>query len=223
MYQYDSIIEKVKKEGIKSLSKDYERLKQMKKEIEEMVSKVRKSSNLYDLKKTNKELEIFLKEVKKYQSNEEKKGVKKLEDSKLLIGDWVKISSSTGKIIDIKGNRAKIDLNGVVIESNLSKLRKADSPSAEDTYKPGISYINPSVSSRIDLRGFKVEDAIERIEEFIYELKSSDLSSGTILHGKGTGVLMQAVHEYLRGNSNIKNFRFGMPEEGGEGVTIIEI
>ncbi len=225
MYQYDSIIEKVKKEGIKSLNRDYERLKQMKKEIEEMVSRARRTSNLYELKKTNKEMETFLKEVKKFQEQdgEEKEIFKDHRNKRFSTGDWVNISSSVGKIIEIKGKRAKIDLNGVMIESDLSKLRKASPPTSEFLSDSTISYTKPSISSRIDLRGYKVEDAIEKVEDFIYRLRSSGLSSGTILHGKGTGALMQAIHKYLRVNPHIKNFRFGMPEEGGEGVTIIEV
>jgi DNA mismatch repair protein MutS2 len=170
-------------------------------------------------------METFLKEVRKFQEQEhEKKEIfKNSEYKKFSKGDWVGISSSVGKIVEIKGNRVKIDLNGVMIESDLSKLRRVNPPSSEVLEDSEISYTKPSVSSRIDLRGYKVEDAIEEVEDFIYRLKSSGLSSGTILHGKGTGALMQAIHKYLRNNSRIKNFRLGMPEEGGEGVTIIEV
>jgi DNA mismatch repair protein MutS2 len=44
-----------------------------------------------------------------------------------------------------------------------------------------------------------------------------------IVHGKGTGVLRQAVHETLTEHPLVKSFRFGDWGEGGTGVTIVEL
>ncbi len=219
MYQYDSIIEKVKKEGIKSLNNDYEQLKEMKKEIEKMVAKAKRSSNLYDLKKTNKQMQTFLEKVKEFKRKEETP----TKVPKISLNDWVKIGSLTGKVVAIFSDRAKVDINGVVVESPIFKLEKADVKKPEQILNSSVSYINKAFSARIDLRGYRVEDAIDEIEKFIYDLKMSDYDLGMIVHGKGTGALMKAIHEYLRNNKQIKNFRFGMPTEGGDGVTIIEV
>ena len=43
-----------------------------------------------------------------------------------------------------------------------------------------------------------------------------------ILHGKGNGVLMEGVHNYLAKQININNFYFAKYEQGGNGVTIVE-
>ncbi|MPN16547.1 Endonuclease MutS2 [bioreactor metagenome] len=44
-----------------------------------------------------------------------------------------------------------------------------------------------------------------------------------IVHGKGTGKLRQVIHAYLKDNSLIKDFRLGAPNEGGSGVTVVEL
>ncbi len=224
MYQYDSLIEKVKKDGIKSINKDYEKLKVMKKEIEEMVSRAKKSFDLYELKKTNKKLQTFLKEVKDFELKEQEPA-NSFGPQNINVGDVVELFSSKGRVLKIDGNKAKIDINGVILESNISKLKKISQNNIlqNDNEELSVSYTKTSFSSRIDLRGFRAEDALEAVEHFIYELKSSDFRYGTIVHGKGTGALMMAIHDYLRSNKEVKSFRLGMPEEGGGGVTVIEV
>ena len=49
------------------------------------------------------------------------------------------------------------------------------------------------------------------------------LDSVRIIHGKGTGALRTAVRGYLQENRYVKNFRDGLPEEGGFGVTIVQL
>ena len=44
-----------------------------------------------------------------------------------------------------------------------------------------------------------------------------------IIHGKGTGALRTVIHEQLRGHPSVANFRIGTIQEGGDGVTIVEL
>ena len=47
------------------------------------------------------------------------------------------------------------------------------------------------------------------------------LETFTIIHGKGTGALRNAVHDILRRNKNVKSFRLGVYGEGENGVTVV--
>jgi DNA mismatch repair protein MutS2 len=43
-----------------------------------------------------------------------------------------------------------------------------------------------------------------------------------ILHGKGTGALMEAIHEFLSEQSFVANFHFADEDQGGAGITVVE-
>jgi DNA mismatch repair protein MutS2 len=109
----------------------------------------------------------------------------------------------------------------------LVKVRTTESVNAAESEKTGKSdavVYKPSLeSNEIDIRGTNVEEAIERIDEFIDQLLMSDFSTGYIIHGKGTGKLATGIWNYLRHDKRIKNYRFGRPDEGGVGVTVIDV
>jgi len=76
----------------------------------------------------------------------------------------------------------------------------------------------------IDLRGMLTDEAIPVLERFIDNARLAKLNTVTIIHGKGTGALRQAVHQCLKRESRgIKAFRLGRFGEGEDGVTIVEI
>lgn len=75
----------------------------------------------------------------------------------------------------------------------------------------------------IDLRGQTAEEAIMSLDRFVDDAIMNGISSFTIIHGKGTGVLRNAVHQYLSRNKHVKSFRLGVFGEGEDGVTIAEL
>ena len=44
-----------------------------------------------------------------------------------------------------------------------------------------------------------------------------------ILHGKGTGALMEAIHEYLKEQYFISDFHFADDDHGGAGITVVKL
>jgi len=81
-----------------------------------------------------------------------------------------------------------------------------------------------SAKPEVDLRGMNTDEAIPILERFIDNARMAKLSSVTIIHGKGTGVLRSAVHKSLRREQRgIKSFRLGIYGEGEDGVTIVEL
>ena len=76
--------------------------------------------------------------------------------------------------------------------------------------------------TEIDLRGMDSVEAISILERYLDEAMRGKLSSVRIIHGKGTGVLRKAVHQSLKKNKFIKNYRLGVYGEGEDGVTIAE-
>ena len=79
-----------------------------------------------------------------------------------------------------------------------------------------------AMSQEVDLRGMDSVEAICVMERYLDEAMRGNLSSVRIIHGKGTGTLRAAVHQALKKNKFIKNFRLGVYGEGEDGVTIAE-
>jgi DNA mismatch repair protein MutS2 len=79
------------------------------------------------------------------------------------------------------------------------------------------------VQREIDLRGLYGDEAIEQIDRFLDSAILSGLSRVDIIHGKGSGALRKRVAEYLKKNPHIKSFRLGEWNEGGGGVTVVEL
>jgi len=77
--------------------------------------------------------------------------------------------------------------------------------------------------SELDLHRHTVEEALPKLDQYLYQAYMSGLSSVCINHGKGTGTLRQAIYRELKNNSLVKLFRAGQKGEGGIGVTIVEI
>lgn len=79
-----------------------------------------------------------------------------------------------------------------------------------------------AVASEIDLRGMDSVEAICVLDRYLDEAMRSNISPVRIIHGKGTGALRSAVHQSLKKNKFVKNFRPGIYGEGEDGVTIVE-
>jgi DNA mismatch repair protein MutS2 len=81
----------------------------------------------------------------------------------------------------------------------------------------------PAPSLEINVIGMTVHEAIPDVEAFIDSAVISNLEEVRIVHGMGTGKLRAGIHEYLRTNRNVAEFRLGKYGEGETGVTIVKI
>ncbi|SDM76854.1 DNA mismatch repair protein MutS2 [Psychrobacillus sp. OK028] len=79
------------------------------------------------------------------------------------------------------------------------------------------------VKLELDLRGERYEDAIMRTEKYLDDAVLANYPRISIIHGKGTGVLRQAIQQFLKNHSRVKSYRFGEAGEGGHGVTVVEL
>ena len=59
------------------------------------------------------------------------------------------------------------------------------------------------------------------VETFLSSAVMGHLETVTIIHGKATGALRKAVHEFLRRNKNVQSFRLGVYGEGESGATVV--
>ena len=78
-----------------------------------------------------------------------------------------------------------------------------------------------SLASAVLLMSFAASSTLRRVAN--PALKSSALKKFSVIHGKGNGVLQQAVHDYLSHAREIRDFMFAPPEDGGTGKTYVEL
>lgn len=77
--------------------------------------------------------------------------------------------------------------------------------------------------AEVDLRGMTTDEAELTLAQFIDRAIVSNLTQVTVIHGKGTGAVRKAVHNYLKRCKGVASFRLGRFGEGEDGVTIVEL
>lgn len=75
----------------------------------------------------------------------------------------------------------------------------------------------------VDLRGMMTDEAIAALESFLDTAMLGKLETVTVIHGKGTGAVRNAVRTYLKRSRYVKSFRPGRYGEGEDGVTVVEL
>ncbi len=110
-----------------------------------------------------------------------------------------------------------------VKEANLKLIEKEEpKKKAEPAVKfKGESRLNMTPETRLDLRGMTVDDCLIELDRFIDHSLRTGLAEFTVVHGKGTGALRNAVTKYLKSSPYVKSSRLGVYGEGEDGVTIV--
>ena len=104
-------------------------------------------------------------------------------------------------------------------------LLENDNPYKEKKARPAHSGREMKMEAQpmeVDLRGMDAVEAICVLERYMDSAMRAGLKQVRIIHGKGTGVLRNAVQQALRKNKYVKKFRLGVYGEGEDGVTIAE-
>ncbi len=129
--------------------------------------------------------------------------------------------------IDKKNGTAQIQMGIMKTSSKLTNL-----VILEDETKKNIQKFIPqkhmgdgakTVKTEIDLRGMMLEEAMTETDMFLDRAAMTGLSTVTIIHGKGTGVLRNGIQQMLRRHPHVKSFRLGKYGEGENGVTVVEM
>ena len=85
------------------------------------------------------------------------------------------------------------------------------------------SRMTRKISTELDIRGYASDDGIYAVDSFIDDAVMSGVGIVTIIHGKGTGVLKNAIRSHLKHHPSVKSSRKGLYGEGEDGVTVVEL
>jgi len=163
--------------------------------------------------------------------------VEQLEDVEWnpKLGDTVFLDTlnSEGEIVEMDEREATVQVGNMRVRAKYGDMRKRNRSERREAErkrskerKPATRTEIPRAESpglEIDLRGQRVEEALENLDRYIDAAYLAGLPFGRIIHGKGTGKLRQAVRDYVNHHALISKVTAAAPAEGGSGVTVIHI
>ncbi|WAE41000.1 endonuclease MutS2 [Staphylococcus pasteuri] len=160
-----------------------------------------------------------------YEAKSIKQHVQKQKYDKIQAGDEVKVLSygQKGEVLELVGDEEAVVQMGILkmklpIE-DLEKMKKKK----EKPTKMVTRANRQTVKTELDLRGYRYEDALIELDQYLDQAVLSNFEQVYIIHGKGTGALQKGVQQHLKRHKSVKTFRGGMPSEGGFGVTIASL
>ena len=143
----------------------------------------------------------------------------------LQIGDIVRANdtSQEGEIVELKPPFATVLIGSTRLKSRLDRLHRVKGKQMASPVSLATPVYAPNGSNEIDLRGMLGDEAIAHVERFLDDALVAGLHRVDIIHGKGTGALRKRIGEFLKTCPHIKSFRLGEWNEGGSGVTVVEL
>ncbi|MCA1561079.1 MAG: Smr/MutS family protein, partial [Acidobacteria bacterium] len=120
---------------------------------------------------------------------------------------------------------AEVDVRGKRLRVRLEDLRVVAGAHAATARVSVNVELRPRESALGDLNvvGCSVDEALSRTERFLDDALLTEQRTLRVIHGHGTGQLRRAIAEFLHGNPLVSNFTAALPEQGGGGVTIVEL
>lgn len=163
-----------------------------------------------------------------YKSKRNKRNQHRPEDFHIGDNVFVTTLNLNGVISTLPNPKGDLYVQMGMLRSlvNYKNLELLESEKPKQQVQGGYSKPNmiksATISPEINLLGKTVDEAINELDKYLDDAYLSKLSQVTIIHGKGTGALRSAIHNYLRKQKHIKTFRSGVYGEGEAGVTIVE-
>jgi len=233
--------------GKSRVEEDLGELRRMKEDLRKRLSLVKEQRGVY-LKKFEErceakldDLEKELKEARKELAKKERaslnRGREKLKNLQekfssnipkkkeiVHLGDYVKVRSlgSTGHVVGLEkdGKAFEVVIGNVRTTVDANLLEKVPKPKGIIEKSSVQVHAEKVAASEIKVIGMRVEEALKEIDRFLDRAMVQDISQIKIVHGVGTGKLMNAIREHLQDLSYIKGIK---KDSTNAGITIIEL
>ncbi len=154
------------------------------------------------------------------------------ETKELAIGDVVLVLSFNleGKVVSLPNAKGDLTVQMGIMQTQVNKKdiqwisrEKKEEDKSKNTQSGKIKMSKAmSIRTDINLIGMRVDEALPELDKYLDDAYLSHLSQVTVIHGRGTGALKEAVHAHLKKLKYVKSYRLGAFGEGDQGVTIVE-
>lgn len=129
------------------------------------------------------------------------------------------LPNKKGELVVVSGiMKMSVNINELQIAEKPKKAPKKDKGTLKLVNNKSID-----IKNEIDLRGLLADEACDLVDKYLDDAYLSSLAQVHIIHGKGTGALRSAIGEMLRHHPHVKSYRLGNYNEGGSGITVVEL
>lgn len=230
-----SEVKKDKKKAIKNIKEKFSHeMLAVKAEIKDILDELRKEKSEKIARRSYARLakleQGFHEKVGKY---EEKEQYAEINWNELKINDKLILKEIHQPVIVLslpdKNGNIFVQMGNIKTKIKKNKLAPYDKSFEKKSsgYTPSnftsFELKRTNLSNRLDLRGYRVEDALDDLEIYLDQASLANLSPVTVIHGHGTGALKSAIRDFLSTSPYVAKFRPGEDSEGGDGVSIIDI
>ena len=137
---------------------------------------------------------------------------------------WIESLHSSGEVEDVweEDHEAEVRVGSFRIKLPFDQMVIKERPESRQHAVSTRGFVRSAEapSMELDLRGMRVDEALEALDEYIDAAYLAELPWVRIIHGKGTGALRQVVRDFLRNHPVVSRYRSGEAGEGGDGVTL---
>ena len=235
---YDALVQDIKKKEKEIIRNAKEEASQIIKnsnaKIENTIRAIKESAADKNITQTERrELENFKKSLDK--QLEKQPSDKQPQD--FHKGDRVRIKGQNiaGTIDAVNGKTAIVFFGQIKSTVDVSKLEHLTASQLKEMEKYSTNAVAASkkgfdmrerqlnFSQDIDVRGMRVDEALQAVIYFLDDAQMFNVSRVRILHGTGTGALKSAIRDYLYQSSIVKSFKDEHVQFGGAGITVVDL
>lgn len=229
-------VKKDKKKTIKNIKNKFDmEMMEARAEIKEILDELRKEKSEKIARRAYSRLAKLESGFREDIENaSDKQQYLEIDWDKVVIGDVVMLKNLHQKVTILslpdKNKKLFVDMGTIkmkvkkdelaVLDENFKETKKAKIPTKSFNK---FELRRLEMSQNLDLRGYRVEEALDAVENYLDKASLANLSPVYIIHGHGTGALKQAVRDFLKSSPYVAKFRVGEDAEGGDGVSVVDI
>lgn len=204
----------------------------------EVQKELRELNRIDSIAERNKVFDEGRRKVRNLEGRYREKIVKQVNNkpvkaSDLKIGNRVKVLSldQNGEIMslpDDKGNmtvqmgilKATVNIKDIMLIDDVKKQKPSPK---QRNYSSMYQAKAMNMSTTINVRGQNLDDAVMNVDKYLDDAFMAGLKEVTVIHGRGEGILRTGLQQMMKRHKHVKAFRKGAYNEGGDGVTIVQL
>ena len=228
---------KEKKKSLKVIKDRFEgQLENAKSEIKEILAELRREKSEKIARRSYERLALLEQGFRSdLHTLEEKEQYLELDWTKVQVNDKVMIKdlNQPVTVLSLPDKNGALHIQMGMIKTKVKKeklavynpqlAKKVNLPLGALKKDNAFSVRRLDISNTLDLRGERVEEALDNLESYLDKASLANLSPVYVIHGHGTGALKSAVRDFISTSPYVAKFRAGEDTEGGDGVSVIDI